>query len=96
VAQGLRKLAGGATKLEVTSPNVLSAMQKLGAGEKISAIGTFGMLDWDANGAVKGGTLEIWCIGSAAGKPVYGSSQLTYDIMTQKPLGEYTACPVTP
>ena len=96
VAQGLRKLAGGTTKLEVTSPNVLQAMQKLGAGEKISAVGTFGMLDWDANGAVKGGTLEIWCIGSSAGKPVYGSSTLTYDIMSQKKLGTYKPCPVSP
>jgi ABC-type branched-subunit amino acid transport system substrate-binding protein len=96
VALGLRKLAGGATVLEVNSSNVLPAMQKLGAGEKISAVGTFGMLDWDVNGAVKGGTLEIWCIGSAAGKPVYGSSTLTYDIMTKKRLGEYQPCPVTP
>ena len=95
VAQGLRKLAGGPTTLEVTAPNVLSAMQKLGAGEKISAVGTFGMLDWDANGAVKGGTLEIWCIGSAANKPVYGSSGLTYDILGKKRQGDYAACPVT-
>jgi ABC-type branched-subunit amino acid transport system substrate-binding protein len=95
VAQGLRKLAGGPTTLEVTAPSVLSAMQKLGAGEKISAVGTFGMLDWDANGAVKGGTLEIWCIGSAASKPVYGSSGLTYDIMMKKRQGDYAPCPVT-
>ncbi|MES1177937.1 MAG: ABC transporter substrate-binding protein [Myxococcales bacterium] len=95
VAQGLRKLAGGPTTLEVTAPNVLSAMQKLGAGEKISAVGSFGMLDWDANGAVKGGTLEIWCIGSAASKPVYGSSGLTYDIMMKKRQGDYAPCLVT-
>jgi hypothetical protein len=95
VAQGLRKLAGGPTTLELNSANVLTAMKKLGAGEKISAVGTFGMLDWDANGAVKGGTLEIWCIGSAAAKPVYGSSGLTYDILTKKRLGEYKPCPVT-
>ncbi|MEO6603729.1 MAG: ABC transporter substrate-binding protein [Polyangiaceae bacterium] len=97
VAQGLRKLAGGGTKLEATGTNVLEAIQHLAAGEKISAVGTFGMLDWDANGAVQGGTLEIWCIGSSAGKAVYGSSGLTYDIKTQtKGSTDYHACPVTP
>jgi ABC-type branched-subunit amino acid transport system substrate-binding protein len=95
VAQGLRKLAGGATMVETTPENVLRAMQKLGAGEKVSAIGTFGMLDWDDNGAVQGGTLEIWCIGSSGGKPTYNSSGLTFDIMTQKKSGTYMACPVT-
>lgn len=95
VAQGLRKLAGGTTVVETTPENVLRAMQKLGAGEKVSAIGTFGMLDWDDNGAVQGGTLEIWCIGSSNGKPTYNSSGLTFDIMTQKKSGTYMACPVT-
>ena len=95
VAQGLRKLAGGPTTVEATPENILRAMQKLGAGEKVSAIGTFGMLDWDDNGAVQGGTLEIWCIGSSAGKPTYNSSGLTFDIMTQKKSGTYMACPVT-
>ncbi len=96
VVQGLSKLAGGATKIEATGSSVLSAITKLSAGEKISAVGTFGMLDWDANGAVQGGTLEIWCIGSSAGKPAYGSSGLTFDILSQTKSGAYTACPVTP
>jgi len=93
VAQGLRKLAGGATVLKATSQNVLPAFQKLAAGEKITAIGTFGNLDWDANGAVLGGTLEMWCIGlPTAGKPAYASSGLLFDIKTQKPSGAYVQC----
>jgi branched-chain amino acid transport system substrate-binding protein len=80
VAQGLRMLAGGAMQVEATSTNILAAFQKLAAGQKISAIGTFGNLDWDANGAVLGGTLEMWCIGGPTTKPVYGSSGLSYDI----------------
>lgn len=93
VAQGLRKLAGGATKLELTGSNVLPAFQKLAAGEKITAVATFGLLDWDANGAVRGGTLEMWCIGGTDAVPVYGSSGLFYDLKTQTPSGAYTQCP---
>ncbi len=92
VAQGLRKLAGGATMLRATGPNVLPAFQKLAAGEKISAVGTFGMLDWDENGAVQGGTLEMWCIGGPTTKPTYGSSKLLFDIKTQTTSGTYVQC----
>jgi branched-chain amino acid transport system substrate-binding protein len=92
VAQGLRRLAGGATKLKANGPNVLPAFQKLGAGEKITSVGTFGILDWDANGAVQGGTLEMWCIGGTTAKPTYGSSGLLFDIKTQTPSGNYVPC----
>jgi hypothetical protein len=93
VAQGLRKLAGGPTTLETIGTNVLKAIQHLAAGEKINAVGTFGLLDWDANGAVQGGTLEMWCIGSSGGKAAYGSSGLYFDIKTQMKSGSYVQCP---
>ena len=92
VAQGLRKLAGGATILEASGTNVLASFQKLSGGEKISAVGTFGMLDWDANGAVQGGTLEMWCVGGPATKPVYASSGLMFDIKSQTKSGAYVQC----
>ena len=92
VAQGLRKLAGGAMKIKAIGPNVLPAFQKLAAGDTITAVGTFGMLDWDANGAVKGGTLEMWCIGGPTTKPAYGSSGLYFDIKTQTQSGAYVQC----
>lgn len=93
VAAGLRRLAGGTTVLEATAPNVLSAFQKLSAGEQVTEVGTFTMLDWDQNGAVKGGTLEMWCIGGPATKPVYQSSGLTFDLKTQQQGGSYVQCP---
>ncbi len=97
VAQGLRKLAGGTTILKATAQNVPQAIQKLAAGDKITAVGTFGMLDWDADGAVQGGTLEMWCIGVSAGKPAYASSGLTFDIKTQmKGSAPYVQCPPAP
>jgi ABC-type branched-subunit amino acid transport system substrate-binding protein len=93
VAAGLRKLAGGTTTLEATGTNVLAAFQKLAAGQQVTEVGTFGMLDWDANGAVKGGTLEMWCVGGPATKPAYQSSGLIFDIKAQTQSGAYVQCP---
>jgi branched-chain amino acid transport system substrate-binding protein len=92
VAVGLRKLAGGATKLTTLGTNLLSAFQKLAAGTGISAVGSFGILDWDADGAVKGGTLEMWCIGGTPEKPAFQSSGLLFDIMSQAKSGTYKQC----
>jgi len=93
VAKGLRRLAGGTTVLEATGTNVLAAFQKLAAGEQVTEVGTFTMLDWDQNGAVKGGTLEMWCIGGPTAKPAYASSGLTFDLKTQTQSGTYVQCP---
>jgi ABC-type branched-subunit amino acid transport system substrate-binding protein len=93
VAAGLRKLAGGTTTLEATGTNVLAAFQKLAAGQQVVEVGTFGMLDWDPNGAVKGGTLEMWCVGGPQTKPAYQSSGLIFDIKSQQQSGEYVQCP---
>jgi len=92
VAAGLRKLAGGPTKLTTLGTNLLAAFQQLSKGTGITAIGSFGALDWDSNGAVKGGTLEMWCIGGTSEKPAFQSSGLLFDIMSQQESGTYTQC----
>jgi branched-chain amino acid transport system substrate-binding protein len=92
IAAGLRKLAGGPSKFTTLGTNLLAAFQKLSSGAGITAIGSFGVLDWDSNGAVKGGTLEMWCIGGTAAKPAYQSSGLLFDIMSAKQSGTYTQC----
>jgi ABC-type branched-subunit amino acid transport system substrate-binding protein len=92
IAAGLRMLAGGPTKLTTLGTNLLAAFQKLTSGDGITVVGSFGVLDWDSNGAVKGGTLEMWCIGGTAEKPVYQSSGLLFDIMTQTQSGTYQQC----
>ena len=92
IAAGLRKLASGPTKITTLGTNLLSAFQKLTAGNGITAVGSFGVLDWDANGAVKGGTLEMWCIGGTSAKPAYQSSGLLFDIMSSKESGTYKQC----
>lgn len=95
IAHGLRKLAGGSAVMEIGPTKILAAFQRLAAGESISAVGTFGPLQWDANGAVVGGTIEMWCIGTSGGMPVYRSSGLTLDIATQQTHGAYVACSAT-
>ncbi|HEX2874389.1 MAG TPA: hypothetical protein VHP33_24210 [Polyangiaceae bacterium] len=92
IAAGLRMLAGGSTKITTLGTNLLPAFQKLSAGTGITTVGSFGVLDWDANGAVKGGTLEMWCIGGTAAKPAYQSSGLLFDIMSAKESGTYKQC----
>jgi ABC-type branched-subunit amino acid transport system substrate-binding protein len=92
VARGLRKLSGGSTRMEIQSTTILAAFQKLVAGESITAIGTFGPLEWNEDGAVVGGTIEMWCIGAGDGTPVYQSSGLTFDVARGTVSGEYTQC----
>lgn len=94
VVKGLRMLAGGATTFKAIANTVRTAVQTLSSGEKVNLVGTFGMLDWDKDGLVKGGTLEMWCIGGPISKPVYGSSKLTQDLATGKQTGTYTQCPL--
>lgn len=92
IAAGLRKLASGSNKITTLGTNLLAAFQKLSAGSGITAVGSFGVLDWDSDGAVKGGTLEMWCIGGTPEKPAYQSSGLLFDIMSQSKSGTYTQC----
>lgn len=92
VAKGLRMLASGPTKLTTLGTNLLAAFQRLDSGEGLTAVGSFGVLDWDSNGAVKGGVLEMWCIGGTSASPVYQSSGLLFDIMSQTESGTYTQC----
>jgi ABC-type branched-subunit amino acid transport system substrate-binding protein len=92
VSTGLRQIAGGSTVIQSSGTKALAAFQKLSSGEKITAIGTFGPLEWDANGAVVGGALEMWCINATGATPAYQSSGLTFDIKSQKFAGAYTQC----
>jgi hypothetical protein len=73
---------------------VLAGFQKLASGENITGIGTFVPLDWTSDGAVVGGTIEMWCISlpNSTGAPAYQSSGLTFDIKSGGFSGTYTQC----
>jgi len=92
ISQNLRKLAGGATTIDVGRQMVTRAFQQLSEGERIRAIGTFGALEWNENGTVVGGTLEMWCIAAPAGSPAYRSSMLYFDLATSMESGSYVQC----
>jgi hypothetical protein len=92
VAHGLRKLSGGPTRMEIQGTTILAAFQKLVAGDSITAVGTFGPLEWNEDGAVVGGTIEMWCIGAGDGTPAYQSSGLTFDVANAMISGAYTQC----
>lgn len=91
VAAGLRMLTGG-PEVELQVSNVLAAYSHLAMKQPISAIGTFGPLAWGANGAVLGGTLELWCISSAGGRLSFESSGLTLDLARGQLQGAYVQC----
>jgi ABC-type branched-subunit amino acid transport system substrate-binding protein len=93
VSQNLRKLAGGATTIEVGRQHMTRAFQQLSEGERIRAIGTFGALEWNENGTVVGGTLEMWCIAApGGGTPAYRSSMLYFDLASSTESGSYVQC----
>ena len=79
-------------QIDIGATRVLAAFQHLATGDSIDARGTFSNLAWTKDGTVQGGTLEVWCIGAATGKPAYQSSGLSFDVMTGASQGQYTAC----
>jgi ABC-type branched-subunit amino acid transport system substrate-binding protein len=92
IARGLRMLAGGSVNVNTGTADLLSAYQNLASGISINGTGTACPLDWDANGSVKGGNIEIWCIGKSGNTPVFQSSGLVFDIKTQTYSGQYVQC----
>jgi branched-chain amino acid transport system substrate-binding protein len=98
VAIGLRRLAGGATMIDVGKQKATLAFNKLstggdGGGENITAIGTFSPLEWDPSGAPASATLEMWCVTAPeGGTPGDTHSGLYYDLKTKMYSGTYTQC----
>jgi hypothetical protein len=86
LAAGLRQLAGGTGQFNTGPATLRQAMQALASGERITAMGTFGPLAWDSEGAVLGGTLEVWCVGNDDAR-TFKSAGLTFDLLTQSASG---------
>jgi len=91
VAQGLRSLSSG-DSLQVGQNQANNAFQQLAAGKSIALRGTYSLLQWDFNGDIVGGTMEVWCIGLSGGMPVFASAGKTMDVATQIVNGSYTQC----
>jgi ABC-type branched-subunit amino acid transport system substrate-binding protein len=91
VAHGLRALGVG-EPLGVGSADLGNALKSLSGGRPISLRGTSGLLRWDAAGDIAGGTLEVWCVGTADGALAFKGSGLTMDVQTQVVGGAFVQC----
>jgi len=92
IAKGLRMLSSGTLTINTGTQDLLAAFQSLASGKTVIANGTACPLAWDDNGTVKGGTIEMWCIGKSGATPIFQSSGLTFDIKTQTYSGSYVQC----
>jgi ABC-type branched-subunit amino acid transport system substrate-binding protein len=91
VAKGLLALGSG-DAINVGISSAGGAMQALSGGKSIQLRGTFSLMQWDTNGDIAGGTLEVWCIGAPSGVAAFGSSGVTMDVQTQTIGGTFTQC----
>jgi len=91
IAKGLSMLGSG-TAVSVGAAQASAALQSLAAGQSIALQGTFSAMQWDGNGDIAGGTLEVWCVGVSSGAPAFASSGRTLDVGTQTVSGAYSPC----
>jgi ABC-type branched-subunit amino acid transport system substrate-binding protein len=91
VAQGLRTLGVGEAAA-VGAKQARSVIEQLESRKSVSLRGTFAPLQWDASGDLSTGTVEVWCIGTRDGTPIFGGSGLTMDVQTQVVGGAFVQC----
>jgi ABC-type branched-subunit amino acid transport system substrate-binding protein len=99
LANNMQPCASDATGLEAPcflisdhSSTLDRSMKMLLAPQPVTEIGTFGRLEWDADGNKSNGLIELWCIDGSGSAPVYASSGQTYDVKSQTMAGSYTQC----
>lgn len=91
IGHGLRALAVGPQTF--VGPKAMNgAAGLLAKSQPLQLVGTQGPLQWDASGDLRGGTIEVWCIGSRNGAAAFGSSGMTMDVQTQVVGGAYVQC----
>jgi hypothetical protein len=69
-----------------------TAFQKLSAGERVSALGTMNVLQWDDNGSTRAGALEVWCIGVSDDAVRFSGSGLMLDVASRALQGSWNPC----
>jgi len=91
IAKGLSMLGSG-TAVSVGAAQASAALQSLASGQSIALQGTSTAMQWDINGDIAGGTLEVWCVGVSSGAPAFASSGRTLDVGTRTLSGAYSPC----
>jgi ABC-type branched-subunit amino acid transport system substrate-binding protein len=91
VAQGLNQLLYG-TAFDVGVNMASGAFQSLATSGHIALQGTFTLMHWDSNGAMLGGTLQVWCVATSSGTPAFAASGRNLDLTSMQISGTYTQC----
>jgi hypothetical protein len=92
IADGFGWLAGSDAFISVGPVGMSTAFRKLGAGERIAALGTMAPLRWDERGGTTAGAVEVWCIGSGEDGMRFASSGLSLDVAANEVTGSFAAC----
>jgi branched-chain amino acid transport system substrate-binding protein len=92
IAKGMRRLASTGEPIAAQRSNLLNIMNRLGRGELVNAVGTFGPFDWDSNGDIIGSKVELWCVGTQNGKAAFLPSGLAFNTKTKALVGTYKPC----
>jgi hypothetical protein len=84
IARGIESLSDPtATNVAVAdTAGIVAAFRELSANRKIFAMGTFGPLRWETNGAKSGGQVNIWCVAAPSTATVssFKDSNVVFDI----------------
>ena len=92
IAASLPRLASGGMEVELKATKVLSAFRALTEGTPLTVIGANAPLRWTDQGAIAGGTIELWCVTQVADKLTYTSSGMTLDLASSEIRGVSTEC----
>jgi branched-chain amino acid transport system substrate-binding protein len=92
LARGMRLLYGGVATVPMRPANLMTGQQMVLAGQSIRAVGSFAALRWDERGALADGTVEVFCLGTEDGEPIFGSSGLSFDVASGQMSGVFTPC----
>ncbi len=97
IQKGFRYLVDG-PKVDVGGANLSMGFQALfartdgGAAATFNFEGASGPLDFDLDRGEAPSNIEVWCIGTDQGKPVFGASGRYYDASRAEIIGSFTPC----
>lgn len=91
IADGVRKLVGGATKIDVGPSGINDAFQRLSAGQTIDLNGASSPLDFDEAGESPA-DIEVWCVSQTPPAINLLTTPRFYNAATQQMSGVFS-CP---
>jgi branched-chain amino acid transport system substrate-binding protein len=96
LATGLRRFGGTGARFDVGPRDIGRAFQAVTNKTPIRLQGTFGPIEFDANGDVLGSQIETWCVQTRVppnALPSYGNAGQTFNTKSGTFAGSFTPCP---